>query len=154
MAADKQDAHELIERLAPSQVPTAVGMLERLLDPVARASANAPIDDEPVTATTRRLSPKLANGRSITKALPMKSSWPNWASLKKRSKTIGNRSEADCLERSGQKRCPQPGKPVAMQLFSALHRFVESGVGDVKARQGREELRLRIGDYRLLFCLP
>jgi hypothetical protein len=47
MAADKQDAHELIERLAPSQVPTAVGMLERLLDPVARASANAPIDDEP-----------------------------------------------------------------------------------------------------------
>jgi mRNA-degrading endonuclease RelE of RelBE toxin-antitoxin system len=46
------------------------------------------------------------------------------------------------------------GKPVEMQLFSALHRFVESGVGDVKARQGREELRLRIGDYRLLFCLP
>jgi hypothetical protein len=50
MAADKQHAHELIERLAPSQVPAAVGMLERLLDPVARAIANAPIDDEPLTA--------------------------------------------------------------------------------------------------------
>jgi hypothetical protein len=50
MAADKQHAHELIEQLAPSQVPAAIGMLERLLDPVARAIANAPIDDEPLTA--------------------------------------------------------------------------------------------------------
>jgi len=50
MAADKQHAHELIERLAPSQVPAAIGMLEGLLDPVSRAIANAPIDDEPLTA--------------------------------------------------------------------------------------------------------
>ena len=49
MAADKQHAHKLIEHLAPDQVPAAIGMLERLLDPVARAIANAPIDDEPVT---------------------------------------------------------------------------------------------------------
>lgn len=49
MAADKQHAHELIERLAPGQVPAAIGMLESLLDPVSRAIANAPIDDEPVT---------------------------------------------------------------------------------------------------------
>jgi hypothetical protein len=47
MAADKQLAHKLIEHLAPDQVPAAIGMLERLLDPVARAIANAPIDDEP-----------------------------------------------------------------------------------------------------------
>jgi len=39
-------------------------------------------------------------------------------------------------------------KPIAMQVFSVLHRFAESGVGDVKALQGRDELRLRIGDYR------
>jgi hypothetical protein len=49
MAADKQHAHELIERLAPSQVSAAIGMLERLLDPVSRALANAPIDDEPLS---------------------------------------------------------------------------------------------------------
>jgi mRNA interferase RelE/StbE len=35
-----------------------------------------------------------------------------------------------------------------------LYRFAESGVGDVKALQGREELRLRIGDYRLFFVCP
>ncbi len=42
-------------------------------------------------------------------------------------------------------------KPTAMHILSALHRFAESGAGDVKALQGREELRLRFGDYRLFF---
>ena len=42
-------------------------------------------------------------------------------------------------------------KPTAMRILAALHRFVESGEGDVKALLGREELRLRIGDYRLFF---
>lgn len=41
-----------------------------------------------------------------------------------------------------------------MQILSALHRFVESGVGDVKSLRGREELRLRVGDYRLFFVCP
>ena len=45
-------------------------------------------------------------------------------------------------------------KPIAMQILAALHRFAETGVGDVKALQGREELRLRIGDYRLFFVCP
>ena len=45
-------------------------------------------------------------------------------------------------------------KPSAMHILSALHRFAESGTGDVKALQGREELRLRIGDYRLFFVCP
>jgi len=38
-----------------------------------------------------------------------------------------------------------------MHIQSALHRFAESGVGDVKALRAREELRLRIGDCRLFF---
>jgi mRNA interferase RelE/StbE len=45
-------------------------------------------------------------------------------------------------------------KPIAMQILSALHRFAGSGAGDVKALQGREELRLRVGDYRLFFDCP
>jgi mRNA-degrading endonuclease RelE of RelBE toxin-antitoxin system len=35
-----------------------------------------------------------------------------------------------------------------------LHRFAEAGAGDVKALQGREELRLRVSDYRLFFVCP
>lgn len=49
MADTKEHAHELIERLAPSQVTAVVGLLEAMLDPVSRAIANAPIDDEPLT---------------------------------------------------------------------------------------------------------
>jgi mRNA interferase RelE/StbE len=45
-------------------------------------------------------------------------------------------------------------KPTAMHILFALHRFAESGAGDVKALQGREELRLRIRDYRLFFVCP
>jgi hypothetical protein len=42
--SEKQHAHELIERLPPSEVATAVRFLEfMLLDPVARAVATAPL---------------------------------------------------------------------------------------------------------------
>jgi len=54
MAADKQHAHELIDRLAPSQVPAVIGMLEALLDPVSRAIANAPIDEEQLSADDKK----------------------------------------------------------------------------------------------------
>ena len=42
-------------------------------------------------------------------------------------------------------------KPTAMRILHALHRFADTGEGDVKALQGRDELRLRIADYRLFF---
>jgi len=48
--ATKQQAHELIDRMVPSQVSAVVGLLEVMLDPVAVALANAPYDDEPITA--------------------------------------------------------------------------------------------------------
>jgi hypothetical protein len=54
MAADKQHAHELIEQLPASQVPAAIGMLKSLLDPVVRAIAKAPIDDESESEDERK----------------------------------------------------------------------------------------------------
>ncbi|MGH9741471.1 MAG: type II toxin-antitoxin system RelE family toxin [Candidatus Acidiferrum sp.] len=42
-------------------------------------------------------------------------------------------------------------KPIAMRILVGLHRFAESGEGDINALQGREELRLRVGDYRIFF---
>lgn len=47
---EKQQAHELIERLPPRQLSAVVGLLEAILDPVSRAIAQAPIDDEPLTS--------------------------------------------------------------------------------------------------------
>jgi len=44
-------------------------------------------------------------------------------------------------------------KITAMRIFATLDRFARTGEGDVKALQGRDELRLRIGDYRLFFVI-
>jgi hypothetical protein len=49
----RQQAHELIDRMAPSQVHAVVGLLETMLDPVSRAIADAPFDDEPETMEER-----------------------------------------------------------------------------------------------------
>jgi hypothetical protein len=70
MAADKQHAHELIERLAPSQVPEAIGMLESLLDPVARAIANAPVDEEPLSAAGEKALDEAREWSKSNKAIP------------------------------------------------------------------------------------
>jgi len=46
----KQEAHELIDKMSVGQVVAAVGLFKAMLDPVEIALANAPIDDEPLTA--------------------------------------------------------------------------------------------------------
>jgi hypothetical protein len=46
---DKEQLHLLIGRLAPAQVHAVRNLIEALLDPVSRAIANAPVDDEPLT---------------------------------------------------------------------------------------------------------
>ncbi len=39
-----------------------------------------------------------------------------------------------------------------MRIFTALHRFAETGEGDIKKPQGESgDLRLRVGDYRVRF---
>ena len=53
MSNPKEHAHELIDRLPPSQLTAVVGLLEAMLDPVSRAIAQAPVDDEPVTEEER-----------------------------------------------------------------------------------------------------
>ena len=52
--ADIQHARQLLDHLAPDQVATVVHLMEVMLDPVSRALANAPIDDDPVTEEEER----------------------------------------------------------------------------------------------------
>jgi hypothetical protein len=62
VAPEKQHAHQLIERLPDAQIATAVRFLEFILiDPVARAVATAPADDEAVTEQDRL---RLHNGQA------------------------------------------------------------------------------------------
>ena len=51
---EKRQAHELVEQLPPTQLRVVVRLLEAMLDPVARAIANAPFDDEPLTAEEKK----------------------------------------------------------------------------------------------------
>lgn len=45
--SNREQAHQLIDRLPDSQVAALVGLLETIIDPVAAAVRNAPVDDEP-----------------------------------------------------------------------------------------------------------
>ena len=49
-APTRELAHELIDRMAPGQVPIAVELLVKMLDPVTLALANAPFEDEAISA--------------------------------------------------------------------------------------------------------
>jgi len=51
---DKQHAHRLLDQLDPGQFAAVSHLLEVMADPVARALAAAPDDDEPVTEEDRR----------------------------------------------------------------------------------------------------
>ena len=61
----KQHAHELIDRMAPGQVSVAVSLFEIMLDPVSRAIANAPFDDEPVSAEELRRAKEYYKGQLL-----------------------------------------------------------------------------------------
>ena len=46
---EKRQLHSMVDLLAPEQVHALRSLVEVMLDPVARATANAPVDDEPLT---------------------------------------------------------------------------------------------------------
>lgn len=50
----KQQAHQLIDLMSSVQAAAAVGLFKVMLDPIAIALANAPIDDEPVSEDEAR----------------------------------------------------------------------------------------------------
>jgi hypothetical protein len=47
--AEKHQAHEMIEQLTSGQLAAIVQLLRVMTDPVTRAIANAPTDDEPLS---------------------------------------------------------------------------------------------------------
>lgn len=53
-ASPKQQAHELIDRLSTAQASAVVGLINSMLDPVDRAIANAPFEDEEISEEEER----------------------------------------------------------------------------------------------------
>lgn len=50
----KQEAHELIDRMAPGQISAVVGLMKVMVDPVVLSLANAPYENEPVSEEEAR----------------------------------------------------------------------------------------------------
>jgi hypothetical protein len=67
---EKRQAHELIERLPATQLSAVVGLLEAMLDPVSRAIAHAPIDDEPVTPEEEKALAEAREWSKHNKSIP------------------------------------------------------------------------------------
>ena len=66
----KQQAHIMLDLLAPEKIAAVVGLLEVMLDPVARAIANAPVDDEPVTEEEAKALAEAREWIEHNKAIP------------------------------------------------------------------------------------
>jgi hypothetical protein len=67
---EKQQLHELVDRLAPSQVYAVRSLLQVMLDPVSRAIANAPVDEEPITAEEARALSEAREGLKHNEPIP------------------------------------------------------------------------------------
>jgi hypothetical protein len=50
----KQEAHELIDCMAPGQLTAAVGLLRGMVDPEMRRLASIPYEDEPISEEEER----------------------------------------------------------------------------------------------------
>ena len=48
--SQREHAHELIDHLPEAQLSAVVGLLETIVDPVAAALRNAPLEDEEISA--------------------------------------------------------------------------------------------------------
>lgn len=53
-ANPKQEAHELIDRISTAQASAVVTLITSMLDPVDRAIANAPFEDEEISDEENR----------------------------------------------------------------------------------------------------
>jgi hypothetical protein len=67
---DKQQAHRMLDHLAPDQVAAVVHLMEVMLDPVSRALASAPPEDEEISAEEEQAVAEAREWLKHNKAIP------------------------------------------------------------------------------------
>ena len=161
----KQQAHELIDAMAPGQVSAVVGLLKIMLDPFTRTLANAPIDDEPVSAEEareiaaatrlacpRRRHPQRGSPRRVRpQRRRLRAHGPHPARTPCAGAVIMAKKIVWTDQAKAQLRAID--KHTALRILHALAKLIDTGEGDVKRLQDIEppEFRLRVGDYRARF---
>ena len=67
---ERQRAHAYLDRLPPEQLSAVRGLLETMLDPVSRSLANAPIDEELISAEEDRSAAEAREWLKNNKPIP------------------------------------------------------------------------------------
>ncbi len=69
LARERQQAHDLLDKLPPEKLNAVLNLLEVMVEPLEQSLASAPVDEEEITAGTeealRRARVSLANGKGI-----------------------------------------------------------------------------------------
>jgi hypothetical protein len=65
-----EHAQQLLSQLAPAQVAAVVRLMEVMLDPVSRAVANAPLEDEEISEDEERAVAEAREWRKHNKPIP------------------------------------------------------------------------------------
>jgi len=151
---DKQQAHELIERLSPGQVKAVARLLEEMLDPVARAIANAPADDEPETEQERQgvAESKKWFERHSGEGTSHEEVLADFNLPLAISRNTKLSDEEDCVVRArAGRRAPVEPRQGNAHLRGAATFCRNRRRRCQNAQRESRELRLRIGDYRVRF---
>jgi len=69
-ANEKQQAHQLLEQLDAGQLSAVIHLLQVMTDPVARAIAHAPLDEEPLTQEEIEALDESREWRKHNKSIP------------------------------------------------------------------------------------
>lgn len=67
---ERRQAHAYLDRLPPEQLSAVRGLLETMLDPISRALANAPIEDEEIGADEERAAAESREWLKHNKPIP------------------------------------------------------------------------------------
>jgi len=138
----KQQAHAMIDRLAPEQLSAVRGLLEVMLDPGSRAVANAPFDDEPLTEEEEKALDEARDWLRHNQGIPHEQVLTELGITQEEVDNYREQAKVDVRNLD---------KPTAMRILSALHRFAESGTGDLEGasrRSGRTAtMNRRLPDF-------
>jgi hypothetical protein len=70
IAQEKQHVHELIDRLAPTQVTAVRGLLEAMINPADHSTEIKEIDDEPLTVEDQKALAEAAEWSKRNEPIP------------------------------------------------------------------------------------
>ena len=77
LAHQREQAHAYLDKLPPEQLSAVRSLLESMLDPVSRALANAPLEDEDISDEEEQAAAESREWFGTIVRFRMKKCWPS-----------------------------------------------------------------------------